>query len=50
MSGKSVLCLLLALLLCVTMSPAAFAEEPEGIIAPAEENAPEDVPEQHPIC
>ena len=44
MNGKSVLSLLLALLFCFTLFPTALAEEPEGIIAPAEEMAPENAP------
>ena len=37
MRGKKLLSLLLALVLCVSLLPAALAEEPVGVIAPAEE-------------
>jgi hypothetical protein len=37
MRGKKLLSLLLALILCVSLLPAALAEEPVGVIVPAEE-------------
>lgn len=40
MRGKKLLSLLLALILCLSLLPAALAEEPEGVIAPAEEEDP----------
>ena len=40
---KKLLSLLLALILCVSLLPAALAEEPAGLIAPAEEPGEENV-------
>lgn len=42
MRGKKHLSLLLALILCLSLFPAALAEEPVGLIAPAEESETEN--------
>lgn len=43
MRGKKLLSLLLALILCLSLFPAALAEEPVGLIAPVEEPDEESV-------